>query len=368
MLPIDNEVRNQILESEGNIIISASAGTGKTYTTVMRIKLDVSKITNYQTYAAVTFTRKAAREIRERLGPNVGEGYIGTNDNFVLKEIIEPFMYDVYGSEYKKEIKPDFTTQNAIVGFQAGINKIKDSGFICKYRNNKKNFSFQLALDILKNSLAARRYLKSRYFRFYIDEYQDCDVDMHNLFIFICESLQIPLFVVGDIKQSIYGWRGAYSDGFKGLMQNSNFSCFNLWHNFRSNSSIQNYSNIFMEDVRKNIDPKINFNNEIYSYRFQNESDATTFVTSWIDSSQNCSFLHFRRDSAEKWSGLLNNSGYDFVYIPASPLDNSDLESEHVWISRLLALYLLEDRFNEYDVFEEIPLPDSYDFKKSVQC
>lgn len=47
-----------------------------------------------------------------------------------------------------------------------------------------------------------------------LDEYQDCDKDMHALFMYICESLNIDTFVVGDEKQSIYMWRGAYPKAF----------------------------------------------------------------------------------------------------------------------------------------------------------
>ncbi|TKG98623.1 ATP-dependent helicase [Peribacillus simplex] len=363
MLPVDNDIREKILNTEGNIVVSASAGTGKTFTTVKRIIRDVEQVINYQTFAAITFTRKAAKEIQERLGIKKGDGFIGTNDNFVFMEIIQPFMYDVYGIEFKKEIKPDFSNQNAIRSFDDGIQKIKTSGFLCKYDNRYKNFAFQLALDILRKSVSARRYFKSKYFRLYIDEYQDSDVDMHNLFMFITDSLGVPLFVVGDAKQSIYGWRGAYSEGFKNLTKCDNFSSFQLLHNFRSNKLIQNYSNIFMDDVR-NYFQTTDFNEEVSSYRYENIDDAISFIKNWVKNDSKCCFLNYRRDSAEEWSNLLKNNDLDFVYIPPSPLDYSDLESEHVWIARLIANYLIKDRFNEYDVFSEIPFPESFEFRK----
>lgn len=363
MLPVDIDIRDQILNINGNIVISASAGTGKTYTTVNRIIRDVNNVNNYQTFAAITFTRKAAKEIKDRLGINKGTGFIGTNDNFVLTEIIQPFMYDVYGNEFKKEIFPDYSNQNMINKFDEGVGKIREDGYLCKYDNNHKNFAFQLGLDILKNSASARRYLKSKYFRLYIDEYQDCDVDMHNLFIHISDNLKIPLFLVGDIKQSIYGWRGAYSDGFKDLMKRDDFHTFNLWHNFRSNQPIQNYSNIFMEDARNNYNV-CEFNSEVQLIVYTNENDALDYIENWLNKDQKCSFLNYRRDTAEDWSNLLKEREIEFVYLPHSPLDNGDLESEHVWIARMLASYLLEDRYNEYDVLLEIPMPDAFEIRK----
>ena len=85
MQPIDLDIRNQILECDGNVAISASAGTGKTHTTVEKINIDMAKNTDFRTFAAITFTRKAAKEIRSRLKDEHNGSFVGTNDNFVLK-------------------------------------------------------------------------------------------------------------------------------------------------------------------------------------------------------------------------------------------------------------------------------------------
>lgn len=53
----DSKIRELILTTDGNIVIAADAGTGKTYMTVERIKHDVMKVDNYQTYAAITCLR-----------------------------------------------------------------------------------------------------------------------------------------------------------------------------------------------------------------------------------------------------------------------------------------------------------------------
>lgn len=370
MLPVDKDIRNDILNEEGNIVISASAGTGKTYTTIQRIIHDVEKNKSYQTFAAITFTRKAAKEISNRLGPNKGDGFVGTNDNFIWMEIIQPFMYDVYGKEFKIQIKPDFSDENQILNFNEGVEKIKDTQLMCKYDDNHKNFAFQLALKILKNSSSARRFMKAKYYRIYIDEYQDSDVDMHNFFMYLCDKLEIPLFIVGDSKQSIYGWRGAYSDGFTGLFIKETFKLFNLRHNFRSNKVIQNYSNIFMKSVRKHYQ-ETGFNDEIIAYKFRNNSEAIDYISEWIDVSKKCAFLNFSNNNAEQWSKRLNNAGIPFVYVPGSPLDNTNLESEHIWIARAVTHYLLKHRYSEYDFRDEIPMPEAYriaDIKKMLNA
>lgn len=293
------------------------------------------------------------------MGLKISDGFVGTNDKFVLFEVIQPFMYDVFGLEYKKDINPDYSASNTIDKFKAGVEKIRDDGFMCKYNDNHNNFAFQLGLAILKKSLAARRFLKSKYYRIYIDEYQDSDVDMHNFFMYLCDDLKIPLFIVGDVKQSIYGWRGAYSNGFKSLFKREDFTLFVLWHNFRSNIPIQNYSNIFLKSVRKNY-TKVRMTNEVIMYKYSSDQVACMYIKDWIDDEKKCAFLSYRKDDAVRWSNLLQNIGLNFQYIPISPLDNTNLESEHIWVARGVASYILTTRYSEYDFKDEIPIPENF--------
>jgi ATP-dependent exoDNAse (exonuclease V) beta subunit len=363
MQPIDQKTREMIILQDGNIVISASAGTGKTHTTILKIKDDIKKNISFSTFGAITFTKKAAKEIETRLLGEKGEGFIGTNDTFVLQEIIRPFMHDVYGRAFKKEIKPDYSKVNQISDYEMGIKKIKDTGFICKYTDNKKNYSFQLALYILKNSEAARLYLLSKYYRIYIDEYQDCDKDMHNLFMYICKHLMIPLFVVGDLKQSIYGWRGGFDKGFLDLLADSSFSSFKLKHNFRSVICIQNYSNMFMDDVRSDF-IKVAFDNSVNCFAYKTAYYVIKKVKEWVDFSEKCAFLIRSRAVGKRWADLMNDNDINFTFIPGSPLDNSEIESEHIWIVRQIAQFILNDIYSEYDFYDEIANADSYNFSE----
>lgn len=361
MQPIDGDIREQIINSNGNIVITASAGTGKTYITIQKINYEIQKNLGFQTFSAITFTRKAAKEIETRLGKEKGEGFVGTNDTFVLQEVIRPFMYDVYGREYKKEIRPDYSNEHRIRSFDDGIINIRDTGNICKYYNNKINFTFQLGLDILKKSEAARLYLQSKYYRLYIDEYQDSDFDMHEFFMYICKNLQINLFVVGDLKQSIYGWRGGYIEGFKNILKDNSFNRFELKHNFRSVVGIQNYANSFMEDVRKDFQ-EASFDDSVHCFAYKTKKYALDKIDQWLDRGENCAFLIRKRDEGKAWAEELNLRGMDFIFIPSSPLDDPELESEHVWIARLLAYFLLQETYSEYDFYDEIPNSDAYNF------
>lgn len=205
-------IQKEIVEQAGNLIVRASAGTGKTHTMVSKIVYDIQHQHTHKVVAAITFTIKAANEIKERLILDTTNHFIGTNNSFVIEEIIKPFMKDVFGKSYKIDMSTDYSIK--VKTFAEGVAKIKDEEILCSYVNSNDNFIFQLALNILQRSKACQLYLKEKYFKIYVDEYQDCDKDMHALFMYICEKLKIDTFVVGDEKQSIYMWRGAYPQAF----------------------------------------------------------------------------------------------------------------------------------------------------------
>ena len=88
--------QEKIVNIDGNLIVRASAGTGKTFTLVSKIAHDIGKNHNHKVIAAITFTIKAANEIKERLTIDPDRHFIGTNNSFAIEEIIKPFMRDVY--------------------------------------------------------------------------------------------------------------------------------------------------------------------------------------------------------------------------------------------------------------------------------
>jgi len=60
-------IQKEIVETSGNLIVRASAGTGKTHTMVSKIKRDIEENHTHKVVAAITFTIKAAAEIKDRL-------------------------------------------------------------------------------------------------------------------------------------------------------------------------------------------------------------------------------------------------------------------------------------------------------------
>ena len=133
-------VQQNIIDTSGNLIVRASAGTGKTHTMVNKIAKEIEDNRTHKVVAAITFTIKAAQEIKDRLSIDVAQHFIGTNNSFAIEEIIKPFMKDVYGDDFDLDMSTDYAVK--VDTFQEAIDKIKNEGVLCSYKDNKKNFIF----------------------------------------------------------------------------------------------------------------------------------------------------------------------------------------------------------------------------------
>ena len=85
------------------------SGTGKTFTLVQKINYEAKNYKGYKTIAAITFTIKAAKEIKDRLNQvDTRDFFIGTNNSFAIDEVIRPFIRDIYGEEYNIKFEIDY--------------------------------------------------------------------------------------------------------------------------------------------------------------------------------------------------------------------------------------------------------------------
>ncbi len=344
-----SSVQEEIVRQQGNLIVRASAGTGKTHTMVSKIIYDIKNHHTHKVVAAITFTIKAATEIKDRLYIDSSNHFIGTNNSFAIEEIIKPFMRDVFGQEYKVDMSTDYSVK--VNTFNDGLIKIREEQILCSYVDNKKNFIFQLALAILKRSKACRLYLKAKYFKIYVDEYQDCDKDMHDLFMYICEELKIDTFVVGDEKQSIYMWRGAYPQAFMSIWEREDFSKKFMLDNFRSCQQIQNYSNLLCKDTRSlftDIDDLSSITIVCTSL-----SNWASSVIPYLDPYKKCALLRYSNASAEAGANDLSNVNMAFTYIPQTPI--ADISTEAAWIYNSVAKYFILPKYSAYDFRDENP-------------
>src|SRR5699024_811534 len=137
--------------------------------------------------AAITFTNKATKEIKDKAyEKGVEKSFVAsTNNSFVEMEIIRPFLKDALGNEYCSDFIIEFDQKYQFDMKQEGLEQLKNHNIMGTYRNNKKNFIFEIALIVLKQSRAAREYLQAKYAMIFIDEYQDSDMNMHKLFMYI---------------------------------------------------------------------------------------------------------------------------------------------------------------------------------------
>lgn len=342
-------IQEDIVNTSGNIIVKASAGTGKTHTMVTKIEKDIADNKSHKVIAAITFTIKSAGEIRDRLPAISEDHFIGTNNSFAIEEIIKPFMKDVYGQDYDKEMGTDYEVK--IEDYEDGIREIAESGIIASLKDSKENFIFKLALDIVKHSFACREFLKSKYFKIYVDEYQDCDKDMHAFFMYLCDELGITTFVVGDAKQSIYMWRGAYPKAFESIWKKPNFEKKFMGENFRSCEAIQNYSNMLCKETRsfvRDID-------DASAIRLvcTNLRDWPIDILNELDLSKKTAVLRYSNDNARVAAELLSDDINEFIYVPTPPI--ASITTNTAWLYTAIASFFIIEAYSVYDIIQVIP-------------
>jgi len=344
-----SDVQQEIVNTSGNLIVSASAGTGKTCTMVAKIEKELESNHTHKVIAAITFTIKAAKEIRDKITIDTVDCFIGTNNSFAIEEIIKPFARDAYGEEYNIELSTDYSVKKQT--FTECMDYLKNNHKVCSYTESKMNFVFELALMIVSKSVACRRYLQAKYFKIYVDEYQDCDKDMHKFFMYICTNLGITLFVVGDYKQSIYIWRGAYPEAFKSILKMDTFDKIELRDNYRSCIQIQNYSNLLSAETRKFF-KSIEDKSHIVFVSSSIQSWVNDII-SYVDLDKECALLRFSNDNAKSGAASLSYTGTEFTYIPKTPI--SEITTDVAWLYFAIAQYFILPKYSIYDFMDEIP-------------
>lgn len=284
------EQRKAAEKVEGPLLILAGAGSGKTRTVTFRIAHMVLEkgISPYK-ILAVTFTNKAAREMKERV-----EGLIGEEAKRVMVSTFHSFgvrLLRMYGSKLGydsnfniydaddqkrlvKNIMKDIgitdknTTPARVV---SAISKLKEEGitpeeyaadsrgFLESYRTVSAVYSkYNVALknnnamdfsDILVNTnklmddLEIREKIQERYQYIMVDEYQDTNKIQYEIVNKIAAKYE-NLCVVGDEDQSIYGFRGANIQNILDFEKDyPNAFVIKLEQNYRSTENILEAAN-----------------------------------------------------------------------------------------------------------------------------
>lgn len=251
---LNPEQRRAVEQIEGPVLIMAGAGSGKTKALTCRIAYMLEQGIHPGEILAITFTNKAAQEMRERVHALVGDGaeriwmytfhafgarflrreingYPPYTDTFtiydaddskqVIKSIIKDFNLDDKQYPPRSVQSQISSAKNALMGPKAFRETMKESFHSQKVadiydeydrrmkKNNALDFDDLLFITTSLLSLpSVRKRWQDRFHYILIDEYQDTNHAQYLMAKYIAGPRQ-NICAVGDADQSIYSWRGA---------------------------------------------------------------------------------------------------------------------------------------------------------------
>lgn len=326
---LNDRQKEAVLYGDGPLLILAGAGSGKTSVLTKRVAyLIKERNVSPSNIVAITFTNKAAKEMKERIIKEVGkEGYdiqISTFHSFglrIIKENYEKLGYEknftIIDSDdsltvVKKILKdmgidstrfnPKFiknqisSCKNEMVTPEKYKNLVNDELSDITYkvykryqdtllRNNSLDFDdllikpielFNKYKEVLENYQELFKYV-------FIDEYQDTNEAQYILSKMISAKYK-NICVVGDDAQSIYSWRGA---NFKNILNfekdYKNAKVILLEQNYRSTKTILNAANSVIKNNINKKDKNLWTDNgvgeKIKYVRTNDEKDEASYVT-----------------------------------------------------------------------------------------
>lgn len=325
---LNDKQKEAVLYNDGPLLIIAGAGAGKTKTLTSKIAyiIDEHLATPYN-ILAITFTNKAAKEMRDRLYLLIGdearklqvstfhsfglkllrENYelLGYDRNFVImdsddsltvvKKIIKDLDYDpkVYNpkairnkiSSCKNElISAKAYEKYAVSDYEQVIQKVYEKYEKKLQQNNSVDFDNLLILPIklFREHQDVLEKYQNLYQYVLIDEYQDTNQAQYILTKMISEKNR-RITCVGDDSQSIYSFRGA---NYKNILNFENdykdAKTILLEQNYRSTGNILDAANQVIKNNRDRKDKNLWTNKgpgeKIKYYRAYNERDEAQYV------------------------------------------------------------------------------------------
>ena len=318
--------------TEGPLLIMAGAGSGKTRVLTHRIAYLIDeKMINPWNILAITFTNKAAREMRERavaLNPATSEtliatfhsmcvrilrreaDHIGYNRNFT---IVDPGEQRTLMKRILKNLNldPKKWNERAILGTISNAkNDLLDeiayehqagdmyTQIVAKCykayqeelrRSEAMDFDdlIMMTLRLFDKNPDVLAYYQQRYQYIHVDEYQDTNHAQYQLVKLLASRFK-NICVVGDADQSIYGWRGADMQNILDFEKDyPEAKVVLLEENYRSTKKILQAANEVIKNNRNRRPKKLWTQNDegeqIVYYRANDERDEAVFVASTID-------------------------------------------------------------------------------------
>jgi len=327
----DKQHQSVTLDDQKNALILAGAGSGKTRVLTHRIAyLVTQKNIHIDAILAVTFTNKAAKEMRERLSMllrrPIMSMWVGTfhglahrllRTHYVQANLTQQFQILDQQDQFRiiKRLMKENNIDEAkfpVRKIQWFINQQKDEGihpadidagynyFIkqgikvfeiyedhCK-ANDLIDFAELLvrSYELLKNNVELLSHYQNRFKHILVDEFQDTNTVQYQ-WIKLLSTNDNQVFCVGDDDQSIYGWRGAKIENIQKLEIDFNpIQTIRLEQNYRSTGNILGASNALIANnsnrLGKSLWTDSGAGDPIDVFEARTETDEADFVVSSI--------------------------------------------------------------------------------------
>ena len=290
---LNREQQQAVQHTEGPLLILAGAGSGKTKVLTVRIAYLLAQGVNPYEILAITFTNKAAKEMKSRVEGLVGDvanriwlstfhsfcakflrfeldNFLGYNSNFtiydtsdsqvVIKAALKALKLDdkyypvgamisaisdaknklMFASDYRKQAR-DFYQQKVADVYEYYERELR--------KNNALDFDDLLlvAVKLLQSNAAVLDKYSKRFRYVMIDEYQDTNHAQY-LLAYLLSSHWKNIAVVGDADQSIYAWRGADIQNILDFEKDyPNCTSIKLEQNYRSTKIILDAANAVID-------------------------------------------------------------------------------------------------------------------------
>src|SRR5690625_4907122 len=254
LIGLNKEQQEAVKHTDGALLIMAGAGSGKTRVLTHRIAYLLSeKDVSPRNVLAITFTNKAAREMRDRVHQLVGQGgeqiwvstfhsmcvrvlrrdidRIGYSRNFtildssdqltVVKQVLRNLKIDPKQFDPRAMLGKISSAKNELITYEAyqkqvgnfyerQIGEIYEAYQKLLVKNQSLDFDdlIMQTIHLFKRVPEVLEYYQRRFQYIHVDEYQDTNHAQYQLVKQLASRFQ-NLCVVGDSDQSIYRWRGA---------------------------------------------------------------------------------------------------------------------------------------------------------------
>ena len=323
--------RDAVGASSGNLLILAGAGSGKTRVLVHRIAWYIATgEASPQSILAVTFTNKAAAEMRSRienlLGQSIRGMWVGTfhglchrllrahwqdanlPENFqildsedqyrTIRRTIRTMMLDesqyppkeaqwYINAQKDKGLRPENINDEGDVTTAQMIQIYKIYQQTCE-RSGAVDFAELLlrTYELFNEKESIRAYYQQRFNHILVDEFQDTN-ELQYKWLRLLVGNDNTLFAVGDDDQSIYSWRGARVENMQAFERDfKNTKLLKLEQNYRSTTTILNAANKLIGNnsarLGKNLWTDGEEGEPIYIYMAYNETDEARYVVDQI--------------------------------------------------------------------------------------